>query len=493
MRTSIVWLLLAMFEIQLCHASRPKISELAERRHAASVAFRDGIFLVHATDEISITADGFRQNPFFYYYTGFENMPGAIFALYGKSGESWLFLPSKVPFLTGMPPEVSPGTTGEASNGIQHVLDWSQLEGFLAAHAETAKPLYYIADPFAVGGLPPQMQPVTQNGPIPAWVIAIAQKWPNLNPKDVYDRVHYLAAIESSDEISASRGAARATAKAFFAGLRAIRPGASQRDVENAVESACWNGGAHGSSFWPWAMTGKNAVFPRPFWSMGRYDHLDATLRTGDMVRFDIGCESEHYGGDLGRTVPVSGTYSPEQREIWDALVAAYRAASKTFREGTNESEVFLAWRDELLRQRSSAKNELAKRAIDLWTDRKNDPFWQMHTMNLDAGFIEGPLRAGMVIDFEPIVSIGDVGFYLEDMFLITKAGAEDLTPNIPFTSDEIEATMKRIGSNQPRVNRTNAPAVFPCRPKPDTGWIVGHSEVTSSNAPKKTLGCSYL
>ena len=64
--------------------------------------------------------------------------------------------------------------------------------------------------------------------------------------------------------------------------------------------------------------------------------------------------------------------------------------------------------------------------------------------MNLDAGFIEGPLRAGMVIDFEPIVSIDDLGFYLEDMFLITKTGAEDLTPKIPFTSDEIEAAMRK-------------------------------------------------
>lgn len=100
--------------------------------------------------------------------------------------------------------------------------------------------------------------------------------------------------------------------------------------------------------------------------------------------------------------------------------------------------------RDALLRQRSSARNKLTKSAIDLWIDRKNDPYWQLHTMNLDAGFIEGPLRVGMVIDFEPIVSIDDLGFYLEDMFLITKTGAEDLTPKVPFTSDEIEVAMRK-------------------------------------------------
>lgn len=53
-----------------------------------------------------------------------------------------------------------------------------------------------------------------------------------------------------------------------------------------------------------------------------------------------------------------------------------------------------------------------------------------MHTMNLGAGYIEGPLRAGMVIDFEPIVSIAGQGYYLEDMYLIGKTGAEVLTPH---------------------------------------------------------------
>jgi len=41
--------------------------------------------------------------------------------------------------------------------------------------------------------------------------------------------------------------------------------------------------------------------------------------------------------------------------------------------------------------------------------------------MNLDAGFVEGPLRSGMTIAFEPIAAFGGQGYYLEDMFLITE------------------------------------------------------------------------
>lgn len=447
MKTRIIYLLLLFCAATMFADSKAQRSEVQQRRQRAAAVFRDGLLFIHASSELSIAADGFRQDPFFYYYTALENTPGAILVIDGPSGESWLFVPDKVPFSMGMTPEASPSAESAKVAGIEHVVASSELENFLSAHANTSEPVYYISDPLAVADLPTNMQRAEKNGPIPLWIATITQRSPNLRPTDVYDRIHFLTAVESATEITSSRQAAKATVNSFFAGLAAIKPGVSQRSVESTVENACWLAGAHGSSFWPWVMTGQNAVFPRPFWSMSRYDHLDTTLRAGELVRFDIGCEWEHYGGDLGRTVPVSGKYTPEQREIWDALVAAYRAAAKTLREGTREDQVFASWREELLHQRQLAMKDVTKRAIEFWADRKNVPYWQMHTMNLDAGFIEGPLRAGMVIDFEPIVSFDSLGFYLEDMFLITKDGAEDLTPGIPFTADEIETVMR--GANR--------------------------------------------
>jgi len=66
-----------------------------ERRQRAAAAFHDGILLFHASSELNITADGFRQDPFFHYFTGLGNTVGAIFAIDGKAGESWLFLSTK--------------------------------------------------------------------------------------------------------------------------------------------------------------------------------------------------------------------------------------------------------------------------------------------------------------------------------------------------------------------------------------------------------------
>lgn len=312
------------------------------------------------------------------------------------------------------------------------------MDTFLAQQIRSGEKIYYQQ---GTAELPSSLSAAKENR-TPSWVQVLQKKWPAAEFLPVGRKLYTLMAVESPSEQEATRAAARATVPAVIAGMKAIRSGISQRSVELVVVAACWNAGARGVSFWPWVMAGPNSVFPKPFESMTRYDHLDSTMRAGDLVRLDVGCEWNHYQGDLGRTVPVSGKYTDEQREIWNMYVDAYRAGAKEIHEGATEDQVFAAWKNELLRHRELAKSALAQQAIQSWTERKNVPYWQMHTMNVDAGYIEGALRPGMVIDFEPIASIGGQGYYLEDMYLITKDGAEVLTPGVPYTAEEIEAAM---------------------------------------------------
>ena len=190
-------------------------------------------------------------------------------------------------------------------------------------------------------------------------------------------------------------------------------------------------------------MSGDNAVFPHPFFSLARYDHLNREMLPGELVRLDVGCEWDHYQGDLGRTLPVSRHFNEEQRETWNIFVEAYRAGAKALRAGVTVDQVFEVWRTELMKHQSEANTVLAKHAIDLWTERKNVPFWQIHTTNLMAAYPSGPLRAGTTINFEPIASVDGQGFFLEDMYLITSGGSELLTPGVPYSADEIEAAMR--------------------------------------------------
>jgi Xaa-Pro aminopeptidase len=436
-----LWILVAvLFGSVLVAAENGAIRD---RRQRAATALHDGILLVHARSGLEITADGFRQDPFFYYFTGLPNTVGALFAIDGKSGEGWLFLSSHPPFLeSGLQPEVQPGPEASKRLGIEHVVDWSELEVFLGRQASQARRLYYLNDPEGFAELPQNL--VNQKAPgAPLWMQVLLLRWPAFEVDEVSERVQALMAVQSAEEIAALRSAAGATVTAVMAGIHAIRVGVPQRSVEAVVENTCWNAGAHGSSFWPWAMAGNDAVFPRPFTSLARYDHLNQNMRSGDLVRLDVGCEWDHYQGDLGRTVPVSGHYDDGQRETWNIFVDAYHAGVRVLHDGATVDQVFDAWQKELLSHRASAKTLLAQHAIDSWSNRKNVPFWQVHLTNLLAANPAGPLRAGTTINFEPIASVDGQGFFLEDMFVITTDGAELLTPGVPYSADEIEAAMR--------------------------------------------------
>jgi Xaa-Pro aminopeptidase len=419
-------------------------ADFAERRHRAAKEFHDGILLLHATSEFNPAADGFHQEPFFYYFTGLENTVGAVLAIDGKSNESWLFLPSHPPFLRlGLQPEAKVGPQAEKRLAIEHVVDWSELSGFLATHFNEGASLFFASGSFRFDELPREL--LSPKSPeAPAWLQVVLQKWPGLEAKEATERIQDLMTVQSDDEIASLRSAANATVTSLMAGIRAVKPGSSQRAVESVVEDACWRAGAHGSSFWPWAMGGENAVFPHPFASFARYDHLNSPLRSGELLRLDVGCEWDHYQGDLGRTVPVSGHFNSDQRELWTIFIAAYQAGAKTLRAGATVDQVFGAWQKELVSHRNSARSALARHAIESWSDRSQVPYWQIHTSNLATGSPGEPLRAGTTINFEPIASIDGQGFFLEDMYLITATGAELLTPGVPYSAEAIEAAMKK-------------------------------------------------
>ena len=443
MRTLTFILAIALIGLVYAAAAQPPVG--VERRQRAASAFRDGILLLRASSALDRAADGFRQDPFFYYFTGLENTVGAVLAIDGKSAESWLFVPSQPPFSRwGLQPEAQPGAEAAKLLGIEHVVDWSEMESFFSGRAAQAPVLYFANgrfDPFSE--FPSNLlSPGSPTAPL--WLQLILQKWPTFEAKDVSVRIKQgLMDVQSPDEIAALRTAAKATVTALMAGLRAIRPNVSQRSVENVVESTCWNVGARGISFWPWVMSGENAVIPRPFLSLARYDHLNRIMLPGELVRLDVGCEWDHYIGDLGRTVPVSGHYADDQRETWSIFVSAYHAGAKALREGVTLDQVFEVWRKELASHRAAAKSQLAQHAIDSWSDRKNVPFWQIHTTNLSVTIPSGPFKAGTTINYEPIASVDGQGFFLEDTYLITKDGAELLTPGVPYSAEDIEAAMR--------------------------------------------------
>ena len=141
----------------------------------------------------------------------------------------------------------------------------------------------------------------------------------------------------------------------------------------------------------------------------------------------------------------MSGRFDQGQREAWDMFVAAYRAGLDAIKPGRTAKDVFAAWQSEFERRRPQLRTSFGKRTAEVALSAVGAKFWQMHGVGLQnaEGLIE-TLTPGQVLAFEPILTVDGVGLYLEDMILVTPGGAEVLTKGLPYTSFEIEASMRR-------------------------------------------------
>ena len=409
----------------------------------------DGILLVRSagfsfhSDQDYLAA--FQQDPNFFYLTGLSSAVGAVLAIDGASKETWLFVPEKLRGGASLMPNllVAPGEVTARSLGLDHVVLRSELAPFLVRREE-AKPELILCAPGAGGehDAPPLEKALDDPGM--AWNHALGELWPQARIRNAAALLAELRAIKSPEEIDALRRVGKASAAALRAGLRSLAPGRSQREAEAKVVSACIAAGAEGPSCWPWVMTGTASAFPAPMESLGDYRHLDRAMRAGDVARVDVGCDLDHYKGDVGRTAPVSGRFDPGQRETWELLVAAYRAGLGVFRDGAKRDDVFAASLAEVRRRQPSLATPPGRKAAEILLGPDGLHWWEIHGVGLDSA--EGTpevLRTGMTVDFEPIFSVDGQGFYLEDMILVTPTSHEILTPGLPYSADEIERAVR--------------------------------------------------
>ena len=151
------------------------------------------------------------------------------------------------------------------------------------------------------------------------------------------------------------------------------------------------------------------------------------------------------YAADITRTLPVSGHFSARQREIYDIVLGAQKAAVAAFQ--SDKSSI----------SRKSA-NSLYQVAYDYINTHGRD----LHGQQLGQYFIHGlghyvglfvhddndytvPLGPGMVFTIEPGIYIPEekFGVRIEDMYYVDTDGKlVKMTAALPSTADEVEKAM---------------------------------------------------
>ena len=236
-----------------------------------------------------------------------------------------------------------------------------------------------------------------------------------------------LRAVKDEGEMEAMRRAAAITSKAFEEVAPLIRPGINEADLERAILASFKKNGATGIAFRCVVGSGKNATLPH-------YMENNAPLKDG-LVVMDIGCSVDHYASDMTRTFPVSGKLTEAQRKLVETVITAGDASRAALKPGADISDLDKAARDVIKRAGFG----------DYFTHGIGHPVG----LDVHDSWIRGPLQPGMVVTIEPGIYIPagsktdrkywDLGVRIEDSYLVTKDGYEELThfPRMPGGAQE--------------------------------------------------------
>ena len=113
--------------------------------------------------------------------------------------------------------------------------------------------------------------------------------------------------------------------------MRAIEPGMNEFEIQSLIEYTFRRNGADRPSFASIVGSGPNSTTLH-------YNADDRFMNAGEVVVMDVGASYRGYAADVTRTVPISGTFTPDQRAIYQIVRDAQAAAEREAKPGARAS-----------------------------------------------------------------------------------------------------------------------------------------------------------
>lgn len=246
-----------------------------------------------------------------------------------------------------------------------------------------------------------------------------------------------MRVIKDAEELRLLREAVRITCDAFNETLARIRPGIGEWEVEAAIEFGFRSRSASGAAFPTIAAAGVNAT-------VLHYIENSARAAAGDLLLLDAGARFQMYCADVTRTVPVSGQFTSEQRDLYDVVLAAREAALAATRAGASADAPHTAVQHVLadgLVQLGLLEGSAEAVLQDENGLKRYYPHKTSHWLGLEVHDVgayatrSGPvaLQPNMVLTIEPGLYIPErgIGIRVEDDVLVTNEGCEILTGSV--------------------------------------------------------------
>lgn len=272
--------------------------------------------------------------------------------------------------------------------------------------------------------------------------------------------VDEMRLIKSDQEIELMQIASNISAAAHTRAMQQVRPDMMEYALEAELNYVF---GQHGCvpSYNSIVGGGENACILH-------YVENNKPLNSGDLVLIDAACEYEFYASDITRTFPVNGKFSPEQKALYEIVLAAQYAAIDAVRIGNAYREPH----EVAVRILTQGLIDLGLLKGDLNELIETEAFRQFymhgtgHWLGMDVHDVgsykaDGEWRAyedGMVVTVEPGLYIAPddesvdpkwrgIGIRIEDDVVATQQGPWVLTKDVVKEIADIEQLMAQAKS----------------------------------------------
>src|SRR5712692_3333432 len=418
-------------------ASIPK-SEYRARRQKLLGQIKDGIVVMVGAREDDLGEVGrFRQHNDFMYLTGVQTpaaylilVPAGVIAV--NPQQETVFIPSrdiKHEQWTGV--QIGPGQEAQGLFGLEEVAPSDRFKDRLNQ---------LLTQPATEGKPSPKIYTVIPTGPgsdisrESRFVEMLRQTYPKNEIVDVSRLIAELRKIKSSAEIELLQKAVDVSIAGHRDLVGAVKPGAYEYEAQAVLEAAWTRLGSERPGYPSIVGSGINGTTLH-------YNENRKRIEAGELVVVDAAAEYSYYTADITRTFPASGKFTPRQREVYQLVLDAQRAAEKAFVPG------------------KSSIADLQRVARDVM---KSSPLRDKHGNTLDKYFIHGlghwigmdvhdvgsygVMPVGSVFTIEPGIYLPEEGFgvRIEDDYLVTDKGLVKMSAKLPSKPDEIERMMSR-------------------------------------------------
>ena len=424
------------------------------RKKLASLAQGAAIIIPSHPDYIrnNDVHHGYRQDSNFFYLTGFEE-PEAIFVMRpGQNPETILFTrPKDVERETWDGFRYGPEAAAREFN-IDKTYLISEFDKVIGDLLKPVDRVYYrwnISREFdnrLIGILDGVRSSLgrTGRGALPV--------------NDSWELIGEMRVIKQEHDIKLMRQACEISARGHIAAMKFMKPGVTERQVHGVLLHSFFMENADREGYGTIVGSGAAATTLH-------YTFNDQVCKDGDLVLIDAGAEKEYYGGDITRTFPVNGKFTPVQKRVYQAVLDVEKELIASLKPGL----LFKSLQERTIDRLTDVMIEFGllkgakQNLIDTLAFKKYYPHGVSHYLGLDVHdsglhVVRGEprkLEVGMSFTIEPGLYIPaddesvpkefrGIGIRIEDNLVVTANGCENLTLSCPKEIADLEAIIGR-------------------------------------------------